>query len=117
MPVNDAVTIFHLIDYHSKNNDPNKVLNKLIEYYLSKIISLENTLTLTSNHGPVQFLTIGDAPSTLAIEKTLLNNGLQVKAIRPPTVLAGHAGLRISLHAYNTSEEIDLLFRSLKTIN
>jgi len=117
IPINDAATISQLIDYHSNNHKPNEELDKLIKYYLSQVKSFNSNLTITSNQGPVQFLTIGDAPTTIGLEKNLLFKGLQVKAIRPPTVPAGHAGLRISLHAYNTSEEFDILFKTLNNVS
>lgn len=117
MPVNDAEMIESLIQFHRDSKASNISLNEIINYYLSKISSLNSPKNITQNSGPIQFITIGENEATLNLEKTLQKNKLQVKAIRPPTVPQGHAGIRISLHAYNTPSEIDTLFAALKTFN
>ena len=49
----------------------------------------------------------------LKLEQKCLDNQIAVKAIFHPTVAKGQERLRICLHAYNTHEEIDLLFKLL----
>ncbi|MFT7681497.1 MAG: 8-amino-7-oxononanoate synthase, partial [Moritella dasanensis] len=55
-----------------------------------------------------------DASKAMKISQTLANQGLLVKAIRPPTVPLGTSRLRITLSANHSIEDIDLLLTRLK---
>jgi 8-amino-7-oxononanoate synthase len=58
---------------------------------------------------PIQPIRIGDNAATLAAAHALFEEGLWVPAIRPPTVPAGQARLRISLSAAHGMEQVDRL--------
>ncbi|HRX71573.1 MAG: 8-amino-7-oxononanoate synthase [Candidatus Competibacteraceae bacterium] len=62
----------------------------------------------------IQPLVIGDNLTTLALAEQLLAKGLWIPAIRPPTVPAGTARLRISLSAAHTTEHVDALLTALR---
>ena len=47
---------------------------------------------------------------TMQEQARLLEQGIAVAALRPPTVRKGKECLRISLHAFNTEEELKLLY-------
>jgi 8-amino-7-oxononanoate synthase len=61
----------------------------------------------------IQPLIVGDAASAVALSQQLAERGLWVPAIRPPTVPAGTARLRVSLTAAHTGEDIDRLLAAL----
>lgn len=69
--------------------------------------------SLIPSRTPIQALIIGDDAQTLAIARTLREQGLWVPAIRPPTVPDGTARLRISLSASHSSEHIARLISAL----
>ena len=56
---------------------------------------------------------IGDAERALELANRCRESGLEVRAVRPPTVPAGTARLRIALHTTNTAEGIDRLGEQL----
>ncbi|MEQ1438407.1 8-amino-7-oxononanoate synthase [Fontimonas sp. SYSU GA230001] len=62
---------------------------------------------------PIQPLLIGAEAPTLAVSKALLDAGLWVAAIRPPTVPRGTSRLRITLSAAHTDAQIDRLVEAL----
>lgn len=64
----------------------------------------------------IQPLIVGDNEGALALSKALMEGGLWVPAIRPPTVAKGTARLRISLSAAHTAEDIDRLVAHLKEL-
>jgi 8-amino-7-oxononanoate synthase len=66
-------------------------------------------LPLTPSTTPIQPLIIGDAERALALSEALRVEGFWVSAIRPPTVPAGTARLRISLSAAHQETDIDAL--------
>jgi len=65
---------------------------------------------------PIVPVVLGDERVTLAVSDALLERGLLVPAIRPPTVPAGSARLRISLSAAHTVEQVDRLSDALEDL-
>ncbi|MCO8170580.1 8-amino-7-oxononanoate synthase [Pseudomonas sp. 21LCFQ02] len=70
-------------------------------------------LTLMDSFTPIQPIVIGDAGRALRLSQMLRERGLLVTAIRPPTVPAGSARLRVTLSAAHTSEQVQLLLQAL----
>ncbi|AAU92556.1 8-amino-7-oxononanoate synthase [Methylococcus capsulatus str. Bath] len=63
--------------------------------------------------GPIQPLVIGANADALEASRRLGERGFLVSAIRPPTVQAGTARLRITLSAAHSNEQIDGLLEAL----
>jgi 7-keto-8-aminopelargonate synthetase-like enzyme len=59
---------------------------------------------------------LGDEAAALAASQQLLELGLLVPAIRPPTVAVGSSRLRIALSAAHTDEQIDDLLSALHAL-
>jgi 8-amino-7-oxononanoate synthase len=58
------------------------------------------------SHGPIVPWMVGDAAEAVTMSERLLERGIVVKAIRPPTVPEGAARLRITLHAKLTDSQL-----------
>jgi 8-amino-7-oxononanoate synthase len=56
---------------------------------------------------------IGDEAEAVDVSARLLERGLLVPAIRPPTVAPGTSRLRVALSAAHTDEQIDALVDGL----
>jgi 8-amino-7-oxononanoate synthase len=63
---------------------------------------------------PIQPLVLGDAAAALAASHRLAEAGYRVTAIRPPTVPAGTARLRITLSAAHTPQQVQGLLAALE---
>lgn len=70
--------------------------------------------TLMPSDTAIQPLVIGDNEAALAVMAVLREQGLWVPAIRPPTVPAGTARLRIALSAAHQPADVDTLLRALR---
>ena len=66
--------------------------------------------------GPIVPLIVGEADAAIAMSARLLDRGLLVPAIRPPTVPEGTARLRISITASHSPDQIEYLIASLASI-
>jgi len=65
---------------------------------------------------PIIPVVLGDERATLAASDALLEQGMLVPAIRPPTVPVGTSRLRVALSAAHTSEQVDALVDALATL-
>ncbi|MCX6509338.1 MAG: 8-amino-7-oxononanoate synthase [Actinobacteria bacterium] len=69
------------------------------------------------NHpSPIIPIVLGDEAAALRASQQLLERGLLVPAIRPPTVPVGSSRLRVALSAAHTDEQISALLDALNTL-
>ncbi|PHN43074.1 8-amino-7-oxononanoate synthase [Pseudomonas syringae] len=71
-------------------------------------------LQLMDSFTPIQPIMIGDASRALRLSQLLRERGLLVTAIRPPTVPAGSARLRVTLSAAHSEADVQLLLNTLE---
>ncbi|PHN79519.1 8-amino-7-oxononanoate synthase [Pseudomonas syringae] len=71
-------------------------------------------LQLMDSFTPIQPIMIGDAGRALHLSQLLRERGLLVTAIRPPTVPAGSARLRVTLSAAHSEADVQLLLNTLE---
>jgi 8-amino-7-oxononanoate synthase len=60
---------------------------------------------------------VGESSRALALSAALAERGLLVPAIRPPTVPAGSARLRVSLSAAHTDAQVDRLCEAMHAVD
>ena len=70
-------------------------------------------LALMDSPTPIQPILIGEADAAMAISAGLEARGIFVGAIRPPTVPAGSARLRVTLSASHSEAQVDELLDAL----
>jgi 8-amino-7-oxononanoate synthase len=86
----------------------------LIAAFRAGVVNLPWKLLPSST--PIQPLIVGDVSTALAVSDALLARDILVPAIRPPTVPAGTARLRVSLSAAHAPEDISALTGALHAI-
>lgn len=69
--------------------------------------------TLMPSQTPIQPILVGDNDTALALSRALEARGILVTAIRPPTVPAGEARLRVTLSAAHQAAQVDRLLDAL----
>ncbi|MBU3671509.1 MAG: 8-amino-7-oxononanoate synthase [Sinobacteraceae bacterium] len=87
-------------------------LHSLIEHFRAG--ARQRGLQVLESATPIQPLILGSEVKALAASAQLREVGYRVTAIRPPTVPAGTARLRITLSAAHTPEQIDGLLSALE---
>ena len=73
-------------------------------------------LHLSASETPIQPVILGGADFAVRAQNELLEAGFLVVAIRPPTVPAGTARLRITFSAAHTEDQVDALVEALGRI-
>ncbi len=73
-------------------------------------------LPLLRSATPIQPLLVGSPDATLRISQALLERGILVTAIRPPTVPPGSSRLRITLSAAHSEAQVDRLLQCLADV-
>ncbi|CAL1519420.1 pyridoxal phosphate-dependent aminotransferase family protein [Chitinophaga sp. MM2321] len=84
-------------------------LAALIYHFRTGVQKLE----LLPSETPIQVVLTRGNEHTRAVAAALQQAGLDVRAILHPTVAKGQERLRIVIHSFNTTEEIDLLIKVL----
>lgn len=83
-------------------------------YFRRKVTAIG--FSICESETPIVPLQIGNNEKTVLFSRELLKEGIYIPAIRPPTVPAGTARLRVSLMATHTQAQIDLLLARLEKI-
>ncbi len=78
-------------------------LQKVIEEFRSKV---KGSL-LSDSTSPIQMIACASKQELRETEANCIENKLHIKAIYPPTVPEGMEAIRVCLHHFNTSSEID----------
>ena len=86
-------------------------LNQLIAQFRATLIAAN--IPLMNSHTPIQPVVVGDSAQAMQLSAKLREQGIIVGAIRPPTVAAGSARLRITLTAAHTTEQVQRLIDAL----
>ncbi|WP_339489511.1 8-amino-7-oxononanoate synthase [Pseudomonas sp. EL_65y_Pfl2_R95] len=86
-------------------------LNALIKQFRDGAKTLG--LQLMDSSTPIQPIVIGDSGRAMQLSQRLRERGILVTAIRPPTVPAGSARLRVTLSAAHSAAQVDLLLSVL----
>lgn len=70
-------------------------------------------LPVGGERSPIVPLLVGGNEAAVALAGALAARGFDARAVRPPTVPAGTARLRLSVHAHHEDAEIDALMAAI----
>jgi len=79
------------------------------------LVQPTRSLSLMPSMTPIQPIWVGDSHRALVLTQRLEQRGILVPAIRPPTVPAGSARLRVTLSASHSPEQVTQLVSALQT--
>jgi len=105
LPPHSIVSIQAAHEFIRKFNKPQKKLQEHIQYFRKASEKIKGI----SGSGPVFSVIIPGEQQVRAAARLLQERQLDVRPIVAPTVPTGSERLRISLHSFNSKNEIDLL--------
>ena len=112
-PNHQLASIKCAYDYNRQSSSSRAKLQTNIEHFIAQR-SAPSELNWLNSKSQIQSLVIPGNDQVIAAAKICREHGFNILPIRSPSVPAGAERLRISLHAYNTTEEIDQLFNVIK---
>lgn len=101
----------NLSKHHSLQSEK---LRYNIHQFAETIKSRRMRVRIPTQDGPIQTILVNGNEAVLKLEAACRVEGLLVKGIRSPTVAEGKERLRICLHSFNTSDEIEQLVTVLR---
>ena len=111
MPVADAAAALKGLELIRTEPWRREKLWELIYYYKQQLQVYD--LPDTPSDSAIQPYIVGDSKATLELANSLIEKGIYVTAIRPPTVAEGTSRLRIALSSQLEKEDIDILIQCL----
>ena len=90
-------------------------LHKIIQVFVSRVSELDLNIHFIKSRSPIQSFTLSDPKRTDEINKVLSYEKIGAKVILAPTVPNGHERIRICLHSFNSSQEVDRILQLLST--
>lgn len=89
-------------------------LAKLVEHFRAG--AQQQGLQLMDSFTAIQPIVLGDSRRAVSVSQALLRQGFWVSAIRPPTVPAGTARLRVTFSASHQIQQVDALLDALARV-
>jgi 7-keto-8-aminopelargonate synthetase-like enzyme len=114
LPPSVLATALAALDLVEENGLLRDQLWKNRNYLAQKLV--QQGFDLFGSETPIIPLRVGNSEKALLFSQKLLEEGILIPAIRPPTVPSGTSRLRISLMATHTREQIDFLLLLLEKI-
>lgn len=111
LPLSSIATIKNAHEFLLQNQHRIVELKTLINYFKLSIVNYQ--LSIINSESAIQCLIIPGNDEVKKLAKKIQEKGVDVRPILSPTVPKGHERLRICLHSYNTTEEIDELVNLL----
>ena len=113
LPPHTVNFVRQVYEYFSSPSFSNKPLHDLIDYF-NRRMEKSSLPGWKKNCSAIQSLVIGDPAKAKAAAAAAVTSGMQVNGIVHPSVAKGTERLRICLHSFNTSQQVDDLIRVLE---
>ncbi len=114
-PVHHFASISSMYGYLPEVSSQRKKLAEILSYFVNRREESRDHWLNSQSH--IQSLIISGNEEVVAMGNKLKEVGINALPIRKPSVAEGAERIRFCLHAYNTKEEIDLLFKTLGSIH
>lgn len=95
-------------------NEPDRREQLLKNTYYLRAGLEEAGFTIGNGGTPILSLIVGEAQLAVQFSERLMEEGIFIPAIRPPTVPKGTSRLRITVMATHTVEQLDLVIRTIR---
>ena len=114
LPFHALVSINIAYNYLPAAEAERKILFENINFFREKI--KQAGLSIEAMQGPIQSILVKGNEEVKQIALLLQNKGFDIRPIVSPTVEKGKERLRLSIHSYNTTEQLEQVITILKEV-
>ena len=114
LPPHNLMAIRCAHEQVKSNPDPPQLLRQQLTYFRQQVSERLPGTTWTNSQSPIQCLIVPGNEQARHVALQAQQADLDVRAILSPTVPAGQERLRLCIHAFNTTHEIDRLLTVLQ---
>ncbi len=114
MPIYNIAGCMASLEIIKESSQLRANLNETSKYMRQNLISRGFDIMNSDSH--IIPILIGDNSQSLAVKKSLGENGVFVNAIRPPTVPTGSARLRLSLSAQYDNDDMETVLQHIDNL-
>jgi len=111
LPLHSVLTIRKAHSFLTENITRIEKVKSLIEYFRTQISTLQ--IEVIDSTSPIQCLVIPGNDEVKKLAQNIQDKGFDVRPILSPTVPKGQERLRVCIHSFNTTEQIDKLITTL----
>lgn len=115
LPVHDLTAIRSSLKFSEEADRLRVDLNRLVDYFRIAVAATPLKPRLTQSTSSIQGLVVPGNHEVRHVAEACQSTGIDARPVLSPTVKAGTERLRIILHAYNTTSEIDRLITSVSS--
>lgn len=116
LPLHSLVAIKCAHDYVDEHPKVTESLLKNIKYFCESRKPMKTDTGHLNVRSPIQKVMLGTNEKAVEAADILLENGLDVRPVLPPTVKEGTSRVRICIHAHNSQKHLDQLVNGLALI-
>lgn len=116
LPIHDLTAIRSSLRYAEEADSLRSDLDKLVNYFRIAVSATPLKSRLTNSETPIQGLIIEGNDEVRRVAEVCQSQGIDARPVLSPTVKAGTERLRIILHSYNTTTEIDRLIATVSGV-
>lgn len=115
LPVHDLTAIRASLRFSEEANERRADLNRLVDYFRFTVARTELKTRLIPSDTPIQGIVIPGNHEVRRVAEVCQAKGIDARPVLSPTVRTGSERLRIILHSYNTTKEIDRLITAVSS--
>lgn len=115
LPVHDLTAIRASLKFAEEADHLRTDLNRIVDYFRIKVNATALKPRLTRSESPIQGLVIPGNHDVRRVAEACQSTGIDARPVLSPTVKSGTERLRIILHCYNTTSEIDRLISAVSS--
>lgn len=115
LPVHDLTAIRASLKFAEEADHLRTDLRRLVDYFRIKVNATALKPRLTRSESSIQGLVIPGNHEVRRVAEACQSTGIDARPVLSPTVKAGTERLRIILHSYNTTTEVDRLITAVSS--
>lgn len=111
LPLNSILAIKKAHRFLLNNLDRIEILNLNIEYFKKEVLNFN--ISILDSQSAIQCIIVAGNKAVKQLAESIQSKGFDVRPILSPTVAKGQERLRICLHNFNTTKQIDDLLKTI----